>query len=57
MNNSRKVSDPFARARASMLRSLKSRMFMLGGFIGATDTYKRTMWCAVLEIALAHSPY
>ena len=57
MNNSRKVSDPFARARASMLRSLKSRMFMLGGFIGATDTYKRTMWCAVPEIAIAHSAY
>ena len=31
------------------------KLFVLGGFIGATDTYKRTMWTAVPDIALQHA--
>src|SRR5262249_55797198 len=33
------------------------KFFLLGGWPGATDTYKRTMWAAVPEIALAHGGY
>ncbi|MBZ0185477.1 MAG: nicotinate (nicotinamide) nucleotide adenylyltransferase, partial [Candidatus Obscuribacterales bacterium] len=49
--------DPFAAKRAAMIDEFYSRMFALGGFIGATDTYKRTMWHAVPEFALAPAAY
>lgn len=47
----------FGRKRAAMLRQFYSKLFLLGGSIGGTDTYKRTMWAAVPEIALAPSSY
>ena len=50
-------SDPFARKREQMREEFFARMFALGGFIGATDTYKRTMWHAYPEEAIAHSAY
>jgi len=47
----------FGRKRAAMLRAFYSKLFLLGGFIGGTDTYKRTMWAAVPEIAKALASY
>ena len=47
----------FAAKRAAMREEFFARMFALGGFIGATDTYKRTMWTAVPDIALAPAAY
>jgi nicotinic acid phosphoribosyltransferase len=34
-----------------------ARLFLLGGWLGGTDTYKRTMWQAVPEIAVARAGY
>ena len=34
-----------------------AKLFLLGGWIGGTDTYKRTMWAAVPDIALARACY
>jgi nicotinic acid phosphoribosyltransferase len=34
-----------------------SKLFLLGGFIGGTDTYKRTMWTAVPDIAVQRAGY
>src|ERR1700679_2633684 len=51
------LEKAFGRKRAAMLRSFYSKLFLLGGFIGGTDTYKRTMWAAVPEIALAPASY
>jgi nicotinic acid phosphoribosyltransferase len=34
-----------------------ARHFLLGGWPGATDTYKRTMWAAVPDVALARAGY
>jgi nicotinic acid phosphoribosyltransferase len=49
--------DPFAAKRAAMREELFARHFLLGGWIGGTDTYKRTMWAAVPDIALADAGY
>lgn len=49
--------DPYVKARMEMLDEAAGRMFMLGGFIGACDTYKRTMWTAVPDVALEDSAY
>src|SRR5467141_5140146 len=49
--------DPFAEKRAAMRERFFARLFLLGGWIGGTDTYKRTMWAAVPDIALAHAGY
>jgi nicotinate phosphoribosyltransferase len=49
--------DPFAAKRAEMRDEFFARLFVLGGFIGATDTYKRTMWAAVPDIAKARAGY
>jgi nicotinic acid phosphoribosyltransferase len=49
--------DPFAAKRAAMRVDFFARHFLLGGWLGATDTYKRTMWAAVPDIALAHAGY
>jgi nicotinic acid phosphoribosyltransferase len=40
-----------------MREEFYSRFFSLGGWIGATDTYKRTMWAAVPDIALLPANY
>src|SRR4051812_2554249 len=34
-----------------------ARCFLLGGFLGGTDTYKRTMWAAVPDLAVACAGY
>jgi nicotinate phosphoribosyltransferase len=49
--------DRFEAKREAMRLEFFQKLFLLGGWIGATDTYKRTMWAAVPEIALAHSSY
>src|SRR5215470_14661602 len=50
-------TDPFADKRARMRDEFFAKLFLLGGWLGGTDTYKRTMWSAVPEIALQHSAY
>src|ERR671937_816942 len=49
--------DPFAAKRAALREEFFARHFLLGGFIGGTDTYKRTMWAAVPDVALAKAGY
>jgi nicotinic acid phosphoribosyltransferase len=50
-------ADPFAAKRAAMREEFFARHFLLGGFLGGTDTYKRTMWAAVPDIAVARAGY
>jgi nicotinic acid phosphoribosyltransferase len=50
-------TDPFAAKRAAMREEFFARHFALGGWPGATDTYKRTMWAAVPDVALARAGY
>lgn len=50
-------ADPFANKRQQMRDEFYEKLFLLGGFLGATDTYKRTMWSAVPEIAVANAGY
>src|SRR5262249_10009772 len=49
--------DPFAAKRAAMREEFLARHFLLGGWPGGTDTYKRTMWAAVPDVALARACY
>ncbi len=49
--------DLFADKRAAMREEFFAKLFVLGGFIGATDTYKRTMWSSVPDIAIAWAGY
>src|SRR5881275_2824005 len=49
--------DPFAAKRAAMCEESLDRHFLLGGWLGGTDTYKRTMWTAVPDVALARAGY
>jgi nicotinic acid phosphoribosyltransferase len=51
------MMDPFAAKRAAMREEFFSRLFLLGGWLGGTDTYKRTMWAAVPDIALTRAGY
>lgn len=51
------MSDLFANRRNELRREFFARHFLLGGFPGGTDTYKRTMWSAVPDIALAPAGY
>jgi nicotinic acid phosphoribosyltransferase len=51
------ADDPFAAKRAAMREEFLARHFLLGGWLGATDTYKRTMWAAVPDIAMARAGY
>ncbi|MGL4551884.1 MAG: hypothetical protein ACRC33_11960 [Gemmataceae bacterium] len=51
------MPDPFAARRAELRREFLARHFLLGGFPGGTDTYKRTMWAAVPDVALAPAGY
>ncbi len=44
--------DQFADKRAAMREEFFGKLFVLGGFVGATDTYKRTMWSAVPDFAV-----
>jgi nicotinic acid phosphoribosyltransferase len=50
-------SDPFTAKRAAMREEFFARHFLLGGWLGGTDTYKRTMWAAVPDVALAQAGY
>ncbi len=49
--------DRFAAKRQAMREEFFARCFLLGGFVGATDTYKRTMWTAVPDIAQMRAGY
>jgi nicotinic acid phosphoribosyltransferase len=49
--------DPFAVRRAELREEFFARLFVLGSGIGGTDTYKRTMWQAVPDIAVARAGY
>jgi nicotinic acid phosphoribosyltransferase len=51
------ASDRFAAKRAAMREEFLARHFLLGGWPGGTDTYKRTMWAAVPDVALARAGY
>jgi nicotinic acid phosphoribosyltransferase len=51
------AADPFAAKRAAMREEFYARHFLLGGWLGGTDTYKRTMWVAVPDIAVARAGY
>src|SRR6476619_4859375 len=51
------MSDEFEPKRAAMREEFFDKLFLLGGFIGGTDTYKRTMWAAVPDIALQRAGY
>src|SRR5262245_57375830 len=57
MANPAAADDPFAPRRAELREELFGRLFVLGGFPGATDTYKRTMWSAVPDLALTRACY
>ena len=50
------MSDEFSLKRAQMRDEFFAKLFLLGGWIGGTDTYKRTMWTAVPEIAARTRP-
>jgi nicotinic acid phosphoribosyltransferase len=50
-------ADPFAAKRAAMRAEFFGRHFLLGGWLGGTDTYKRTMWAAVPDVALTRAGY
>src|SRR3954464_13448068 len=51
------MTDPFAAKRDAMREEFFARHFLLGGWLGGTDTYKRTMWAAVPDVALARAGY
>ena len=51
------ATDPFAAKRAAMRAEFFGKLFLLGGWLGGTDTYKRTMWSAVPDVALAQAGY
>src|SRR5437899_5198997 len=51
------ADDSFAFRRAELRDEFFGRLFLLGGFIGATDTYKRTMWSAVPDLATLRACY
>lgn len=57
MDNTQQTTDIFAAKRAEMREEFFAKLFLLGGFIGGTDTYKRTMWAAVEDIAVARAAY
>jgi nicotinic acid phosphoribosyltransferase len=50
-------TDPFAAKRSAMREEFFAHHFLLGGWLGGTDTYKRTMWAAVPDLALTRAGY
>src|SRR5438105_11729978 len=54
---SKAVIDAFAAKRSAMREEFFARLFLLGGWLGGTDTYKRTMWAAVSDIAVTRAGY
>ena len=57
VNSNPAPADPFAAKRAAMRDEFFGRLFLLGGWLGGTDTYKRTMWAAVPDVAGARAGY
>ncbi len=51
------ATDPFVAKRVAMREEFFAKLFLLGGWPGGTDTYKRTMWAAVPDIAVARAGY
>ena len=51
------LDDAFTAKREAMRGEFFARHFLLGGWLGGTDTYKRTMWAAVPDIACARAGY
>ncbi|MFO0877010.1 MAG: hypothetical protein U0840_06520 [Gemmataceae bacterium] len=51
------TDDSFASRRAELRDEFFGRHFLLGGWPGGTDTYKRTMWAAVPDVALTQACY
>jgi nicotinic acid phosphoribosyltransferase len=51
------AADPFAAKRTAMREEFFAKLFLLGGWLGGTDTYKRTMWAAVPDIAVTRAGY
>ncbi len=47
----------FEARRNELRQEFFGKLFLLGGWIGGTDTYKRTMWSAVPDIALSPACY
>ena len=50
-------ADLFEAKRAALIEEFFGKLFLLGGWLGGTDTYKRTMWAAVPDIALCPAGY
>jgi nicotinate phosphoribosyltransferase len=57
MSSNRPDEESFADRRTCLREEFLARHFLLGGWPGGTDTYKRTMWAAVPEIARARAGY
>ncbi len=51
------ADDALDAKRAAMREEFFAKLFLLGGWPGATDTYKRTMWAAVPDVALDRAAY
>jgi nicotinic acid phosphoribosyltransferase len=51
------AKDRFFAKRQVMREEFFARHFLLGGWLGGTDTYKRTMWAAVPDVALTRAGY
>jgi len=51
------AADPFAARRNQLREEFFAGHFLLGGFVGGTDTYKRTMWSAVPDLATVRACY
>jgi nicotinate phosphoribosyltransferase len=51
------TTDPFVERRAALREEFFARHFLLGGWPGSTDTYKRAMWSAVPDVAVARAGY
>jgi nicotinate phosphoribosyltransferase len=57
MSDTIQPADPFAARREAMRAEFFGKLFLLGGFLGGTDTYKRTMWAAVPDVAVQRACY
>ncbi|MCX7701348.1 MAG: nicotinamide phosphoribosyltransferase domain-containing protein, partial [Gemmataceae bacterium] len=57
MDSAHEISQRIEHKRAQMREEFFGKLFLLGGFLGATDTYKRTMWASVPEIAVQRAAY
>jgi len=51
------MTSPINEFRRQLREEFFGKLFQLGGFLGGTDTYKRTMWSAVPDIALLPATY